>query len=374
MILNEHIKYSFDIPHIQQLYVKLFNLFFDTGLIPEARFIGKIIPVFKQKGGTSDPSNYRPIILLSCMGKLFTAVINNRLQTYSENHDKINDCQEGFRKKFSTTDHIFALYTLINILQSGRRKLFCGFIDLKRAFDSVWTDRLLYKVKQFDITGKCFQLIKNMYDGIKSCVSVNGVSSKYFPSNIGVRQVENVSHFLFTVFLNDLKTFLSQSQQHKRIELEGDLFAFLKLFDFLYADDTVILAESFADLQSALDTYASYCKTWKLEINGSKTKVMIFSKGRVPNYDFIIDGVSVEFVSEYKYLGVLFSRGGSFLAMKKHIARQASKAVFSLLKKARSLLLPTDIQIELFNKTIKPILLYGCEIWGFGDLRVLEQV
>ena len=60
--------------------------------------------------------------------------------------------------------------------------------------------------------------------------------------------------------------------------------------------------------------------------------------------------------------------------MKKHIARQASKAVFSLLKNARSLLLPIDIQIELFNKTIKPIILYGCEIWGFGDLRVLEQV
>ena len=61
---------------------------------------------------------------------------------------------------------------------------------------------------------------------------------------------------------------------------------------------------------------------------------MIFSKVRVPNYGFAIDGVSIKIVSEYKYLGVLFSRGGSFLPMKKHIARQASEAVFSLLKKA----------------------------------------
>ena len=99
MIFNEHIKCSFDIPHIQQLYVKLFNQVFDTGLIPEALSIGKIIPVYKQKGETSDPSNYKPITLLSCIGKLFTAVINNRLQTYSENHDKINDCQAGLRKK-----------------------------------------------------------------------------------------------------------------------------------------------------------------------------------------------------------------------------------------------------------------------------------
>ena len=63
--------------------------------------------------------------------------------------------------------------------------------------------------------------------------------------------------FFFTIFLNDLETFLSQSQKHKVIELEGDLFAFLKLFVILYADDTVILAESSADLQSALDMYSS---------------------------------------------------------------------------------------------------------------------
>ena len=56
------------------------------------------------------------------------------------------------------------------------------------------------------------------------------------------------------------------------------------------------------------------------------------------------------------------------------IANQATRAMFSLLKKARDLLLPIDLQIELFQKTIKPILLYGCEVWGFGDLSVIERV
>ena len=60
--------------------------------------------------------------------------------------------------------------------------------------------------------------------------------------------------------------------------------------------------------------------------------------------------------------------------MKKHIAKQATKAMFHLLKKARALLLPIDKQLELFDKTIKPILLHGCEIWGVGDLRIIEQV
>ena len=122
---------------------------------------------------------------------------------------------------------------------------------------------LLHKFKTFDITGKCFRLIKNMYGWIKSCVFVNGVSSNYFPSNIGVQQGENLSPFLFNIFFNNLETFLSQSQKHKGIELEGHLFAFLKVSVLLYADDTVILAESSSDLQNVLDTYASYCKIWK---------------------------------------------------------------------------------------------------------------
>ena len=106
--------------------------------------------------------------------------------------------------------------------------VFCEFIDLKQAFDSVWSDALFYKIKQFDITGKCFRLILNMYDGIKSFVSVNGVSSNYFYSNIGFRQDENLSPFLFTIFLNDIETFLSESQNCKGIELEENMYAFLK--------------------------------------------------------------------------------------------------------------------------------------------------
>ena len=217
-----------------------------------------------------------------------------------------------------------------------------------------------------------------MYEGIKSCVSVNGVSSDYFHSNIGVRQGENLSPFLFTIFLNDLETFLSESQAYQGIELDENIYAFLKLFVLLYADDTVILAESHRDLQNALDIYADdtvilaeshrdlqnaldiyalYCDTWKLKINTAKTKIVIFSRGRLGNYEFSIGGTPIEVVSKYKYLGVIFSTGGSFLAMKKHIALQASRAVYSLLKKSRSFMLPIDIQIELFNKTIKPILL-----------------
>ena len=105
----------------------------------------------------------------------------------------------------------------------------------------------MYKINQFNITGKCYELIKNMYKSIKSCVSVNNICSNYFPSNIGVRQGENLSPFLFSVFLNDIETYFSSSNAFNGIDCcskqsENNIFIFLKLFVLLYVDDTVILA------------------------------------------------------------------------------------------------------------------------------------
>ena len=78
--------------------------------------------------------------------------------------------------------------------------------------------------------------------------------------------------------------------------------------------------------------------------------------------------------NDYKYLGVLFSRSGTFFSAKKLLAGQAENAMYSLIKKSRSLMLPKDLQIELFEKMVQPILLYGSEVWGFANLDVLERV
>ena len=86
------------------------------------------------------------------------------------------------------------------------------------------------------------------------------------------------------------------------------------------------------------------------------------------------DRQEIEIVKEYKYLGILLGQGGSFLTRKKLIADQASKAMFSFWRTIKTLQLPFDIQIDLFNKIVKPISLYGCEIWGFGNLDYIERV
>jgi len=93
------------------LYVNLFNVVFDTGVIPDSWTVGLIKPIYKQKG---DPS--RPISLLSCFGKLFTSILNSRLNAFSEQFNLIHETQAGFHEHFSTVDNIFILKSLIGII------------------------------------------------------------------------------------------------------------------------------------------------------------------------------------------------------------------------------------------------------------------
>ena len=374
-VINEHIKST--IHMLLPVYVKLFNLILDTGIIPESWTIGIIKPIYKQKGDPKLPENYRPIILLCCFGKLFTSIINNRLNKYAENYNVINWNQAGFRKEYSTSDNLFILKSLIDIIQSQHKKLYCCFVDFKQAFDTVWRVGLWQKLQQHGVRGKCFKLIFNLYKDIKSKVMTHEGSTEFFSCHIGVRQGENLSPFLFTIFLNDLEQFLgSQNVNGIKCDINSnDIAVFLKLLILLYADDTVLFSDNETDLQHSLVVFEDYCQRWKLNVNTSKTKIVIFGRGKLrKSLSFKFQNNEIEIVTEYKYLGIIFSRSGSFAAAKKHIAEQGNKAVFALLRKINSLSLPFDIQIELFNKTIKPILLYGCEIWGVGKNDIIERV
>ena len=196
---------------------------------------------------------------------------------------------------------------------------------------------------------------------------------------MGVRQGENLSPFLFSIFMNDLEDYLEQHSVNGIIcetqDEENLVVTFFKLFLLLYADDTVIISETSDGLQKALNIFELYCKEFKLDVNINKTKIVIFSKGRkIKNLQFRFNNIPVEIVNEYKYLGIIMSRNGSYLKSLNHAAEQATRAMYGLFSKVRHLSLPVDIIIELYEKTIKPILLYGCEIWGSGKFDILERV
>ena len=153
-----------------------------------------------------------------------------------------------------------------------------------------------------------------------------------------------------------------------------EISVFVKLYLLLYADDTIIIAESPTDFQNALDGMYDYCKLWHLSVNTEKTKVVIFSKGKLrkkPTFEF--DNKNLEIVDQYKYLGIIMNFTGKFNVAVRNLCEQARKAMFSLINKTRKLNLPINLQIELFESTIQPILLYGCEIWGTKNSNIVES-
>ncbi|MCG8075583.1 MAG: reverse transcriptase family protein [Candidatus Thiodiazotropha taylori] len=265
---------------------------------------------------------------------MFTSVLNNRLTKFLDASGGLNENQAGFRKGYSTTDHIFSLNALFELCRSRNQKFYCAFIDFSRAFDSVWRIGLWKKLLENDINGKFFQIVHNMYNGIKSSVSVNGQDSPFFTCNCGVRQGENLSPVLFAIYLNDLETCLL----HKNLSgitidvSDGDVDLYLKLFTLLYADDTVLMANDPLDLQNCLDAFAEYCQKWKLTINIEKTKIVIFGTRRKSRLNFKIGEDTIEITNSYKYLGVLFSQSGSFLGARKHVVQQAKKQCSSYLQ------------------------------------------
>ena len=371
-ILNEYMKCTQT--EMSQIYYKLFNMVLDTGVLPETWLIGTIKPIYKNKGSVEDASNYRPITILSCLGKIFTAILNERVYRFLNDNNMLSENQAGFRSGYSTCEHIFALNFLIQKLKSQKKKLFCSFIDFSAAFDSIWRAGLWYKISKIGVRGKIFTVIQNMYSDIKSCVVNNGKTSRMFSSFCGVRQGENLSRILFSMYLNDLEDFLKTSCNGMELNITIDETTyFLKLLVLLYADDTIIFSDNKKDLQKCLDSFSIYCKKWKLNVNYSKTKVLVFGSRNTSNFSFTINNQPIETTNEYKYLGVLFTSSGAFSKCRKHLTSQANKAMFQLFVRTNNLNLPIYLQLKLFDHTVMPILTYGCEIWGYENLDILEE-
>jgi hypothetical protein len=192
------------------------------------------------------------------------------------------------------------------------------FVDFAKAFDTVWRDGLWHKLLLNNMNGNMFNVIVNMYKDAKSRIVYKNSMSEFFPCSNVVRQGENLSSFLFALFLNDLETIMEtcdvEGLKTVSSELKDKLNLYLKLFIILYVDDTVIMAESAADLQKQLDSFSDYCNIWRLKVNVEKSKIVVFPQGRTPNnLKFNFNGKQLEIVDEFNYLGVLLTKNANFI-------------------------------------------------------------
>ena len=177
----------------------IFNYIFDSGVFPDSWSDGLKIPLHK-KGSKNDPNNYRGITLLSVLAKLFTTVLNKRINIYCDEHKSVSDAQFGFRKGQSTTDAMFVLHSVVQHFLNKNKRLYVGFIDLKKCFDGIYRNGLWLKMYQAGITSKMLRIIKTMYNKVRSCINQVNSFSDFFDCAIGLRQGEIISPVLVSLF------------------------------------------------------------------------------------------------------------------------------------------------------------------------------
>ena len=150
-ISKEMLKYGSSV--ITLPLVKLFNYILNSTDYPETWNISLISTIYK-KGYKNNCNNYRGISLSSCLSKLFTGLLQNRLITHLERHNFFSPFQAGFRPDHRTTDHIFAIKTIINkYVYKLKKPVYGCFVDFAKAFDSVSRNSLLYKLTKTKIGG-----------------------------------------------------------------------------------------------------------------------------------------------------------------------------------------------------------------------------
>ena len=134
------------------------------------------------------------------------------------------------------------------------------------------------------------------------------------------------------------------------LEFVSDSFyIYLRLFVLLYADDTVIFGVDETNFQKNLDIFYEYAKTWQLDINYDKTKILIFGTPNDDRFDFKMGDNKISICKEFKYLGVVFTKSRSFCKAKKHNYDQAKKAMHLLYKRIRNQIFQLTYNYSFLN-------------------------
>lgn len=210
------------------------------------------------------------------MSKLFTTVINNRIEKFCNEHNTISDAQFGFRKGRSTVDAIFVLMSLVEKYLNKNKRLYVIIVDMMKCFDSIDRNGLWLKMYNFGIRGKLLRIVRDMYQKIKSCVKLCSSYSEYFQYAVGLRQGEVMSPLLFSIFVEDIELYLQNNPD------SGLILDDIVLILLLFADDMAIIGKSPEEIQELLDLLYLYCNNCGLKVNTTKTKIMVFRKrGRI---------------------------------------------------------------------------------------------
>lgn len=352
---------------------KYFNKLFTSGLYPDVWTEAIIHPLHK-KGDKNNPDNYRGISLLCICSKLYSYILNNRLTNWIEKHEILNESQAGFRRGYSTVDHIFTLQALVQKQLLTHKKLYVAFIDFRKAFDSVVRTTLWKTLKKNGVKGKMYQALSCMYDVVKAKVRSGSDFSDSFMCPRGLKQGEICSPVLFSLLINELANDIVQKGKHG-IQLIPD---FLEILILMFADDIILISDSVCGLQNQLNILWDSSRRLGLEVNLDKSNIVVFRNGGhlALRERWVYGGHPMSVLNMYKYLGVWLSTRLSFSHTLNDFAAKGKKGVIGILKCLWQLGDRSPaIFFKLFDAQIQPMLSYGAEVWGVeADHTPIERV
>lgn len=326
---------------------RLFNISLQSGVFPSLWKLANVVPIFK-KNDRQKVDNYRPVSLLSTLSKVLERIVHSRLYNYCMENKLLTDKNSGFKRQDSTVNQLLHITNKISDAHDQKKDACLIFLDISKAFDRVWHKGLLFKLRQFGISGRLLQWFSSYLSNRKQQVLINGVTSDPLNTSAGVPQGSILGPLLFLIYINDLVN-----------KLECD--------PHLFADDTFLLDFFVNPLLSAarvnrdLAAIFDWGTIWKVFFNPIKTMYMIASKKTRPiNYpDPVFGGTPIKRVDNHKHLGLYIAENFTW---NNHIDCTVIKASRRLhLINQVKYLLPRRSLCSLYTNMVLPIIEY-CDI------------
>ena len=360
--------------NIQPYLVKIFNKIFQMGYFPLQWGIATIVPLFK-KGDRNLCDNYRGISLLSITSKLFTSIINNRLYNWAEENNKINEEQAGFRRNYSTIDHIYTLHCMASncLYGSKRSKLYAAFIDFQKAFDTINRDILWNILKKIGVSTKMINILKAIYLHVKAKIRQGYENSDEINCPLGLRQGCLLSPVLFSLLIAEVAYQVAQGGRTGYQMIPGAQ----EIFALLFADDIVLLSLTPAGLQTQLNNLKLAAENLGLIVNLNKSAILVYRKGgylgRLERWHY--GNQPIQVTNSYKYLGYTLTTKLSIEIPLAEFAGKAKNKTLTIFKTLYKLgKIEADIFFRLFDSQVKPMLIYAAEVWGLASKETLQTI
>jgi ribonuclease HI len=358
----------------KKLLHSLFQLIWGNGAIPSVWKSSVIVPIHKQGKPRFDINSYRPIALTSHVCKLFEKIVNNRLMYFCEKNEILPSVQAGFRKGRSTTDHLVKLTSQIKKQFARQKSTLATFFDVRKAYDSVWHSRLLYKLKNIGISGNMYQFIKDFLSHRQICTRVNSEYSSFRSIDTGIPQGSIIAPLLFTILIHDLPNALSK---HTQVVQYADDIAIWMHTSLRKRTDKRVVNHVQHLYQVELNNIQEFMRKNGLEFSTEKTSLILFNNGENPKWLPVLklNGLNINYSQCVKFLGVTLT---SKLNWRKHIDMILNKARkrLNLLKivSTQSWSQNTKTLIHLTDAIVRSTLTYGQEVYFSAAKYLLHKL